>query len=372
MSPLQALIVERIRAHGPITVAEYLDLALYHPEYGYYTSSSRRSGRDGDFYTSVDVGPLFGELVALQLADVWSALRENGAGPFHLVECGAGDGRLARDILDAARQASPEFYRQLHVSLCERSPEAAAAQRATLSQHADRVTVGCFDIPRGVRGAIIANELLDALPVHRAVLQNGVLYEIHVAETDGTLREMLLPPSTARLGQFVARLDSPLPEGVVVEIGLASLDWMSDAAAALERGVLMLFDYGGEARELFCRSHAAGTLMSFRNHLPDAGHWLTSPGERDITSHVNFTAIRGAAARAGLVTLGRTDQTSFVINAGISSILDGESTLTSVRRRLAARTLLMPGGLGSTMKAIAFAKDMEALNLRGFASRSIA
>lgn len=365
---LKNLILSRIRERGPITVAEYMELALYHPVYGYYMSASRRSGREGDFFTNVDVGPLFGEILAAQLAELWPPLRDAGADRFHLVEVGASDGRLARDILDAAAREHPVFYDSLHVTLVDRSHAAADEQRRTVAAHAGRVTCGAADLPYDVTGAIIANELLDALSVHRVVTENGVLREIHLAQNGNGYHQLALEPSTPRIARFFSRLNVSLPEGIVAEVGLAAMDWIADAAASLTRGYLMIFDYGFDADTLYSPLHAAGTLMGFRAHTADIESWLESPGTSDLTSHVNLTAIRAAAEDAGLAPLGMTDQTYFVTALGLAERLDAGQTVTSIRRRLAARTLVMPGGLGSTMKAVAFGKDVGASTLRGFSA----
>ena len=365
---LRSLILSRIRDRGPITVADFMELALYHPVHGYYTSASRRSGRDGDFFTSVDVGPLFGEILAAQLAELWPSVRGEGAEKFHLVEVGAGDGRLACDILDAAKLEHPSFYDALRVTLVDRSSAAAHEQRRTLAAHAAHVITGAAELPDAVTGAIVANELLDALPVHRVVMQDGELREIYVAADGNGLCQVALPPSTPRIARFFARLNLSLPEGVIAEVSLAAMDWIAEAAAALTRGYVILFDYGFEAGALYSPLHAGGTLTGFRSHTAGMEHWLESPGTSDLTSHVNLTAVRAAAEDAGLVTLGMTDQTYFVTALDLVARLDEGQTVTSIQRRLAARTLLMPGGLGSTMKAIAFGKHVGAPTLRGFSA----
>jgi SAM-dependent MidA family methyltransferase len=365
---LKILIRSRIRDRGPMTVAEFMELALYHPVHGYYTSASRRSGREGDFFTNVDVGPLFGEILAAQLAELWPSLRGGGAARFDLVEVGASDGRLARDILDAAQREHPEVYDALRVTLVDRSNAAAAEQRRMLAPHAAQVIAGAAELPEAVTGAIVANELLDALPVHRVVMQHGELREIYVAEDGHGFCQVALPPSTPRIARFFSRLNVALPEGVLAEVGLAAMDWIADAAASLTRGYIILFDYGFEAGALYSPLHAAGTLTGFRAHTAGMERWLESPGTSDLTSDVNLTAIRAAAEDAGLVLLGMTDQTYFVTALDLVARLDEEQTVSSIQRRLAARTLLMPGGLGSTMKAIAFGKDVGAPVLRGFSA----
>jgi SAM-dependent MidA family methyltransferase len=367
---LQDLIVSRIRTHGPMTVAAFMDLALYHPELGYYATAPRRSGRSGDFITSVDVGPFFGEMIAVQLAEMWDLLKSSGADRFHLVEAGAGDGRLARDILEAVSRAHPDLAGHLHITVVDRSPAAAQAQRERFATESERVT-SSESLPHRVTGVILANELLDALPVHVIVSTNRGLREVYVTERDGALKETCGPLSDARIEQHLAALDVTLQEGWRVEVGLTRTAWITEAASALARGFLLLFDYGHDARELYSAGHRQGTLMAYSRHTTSAASaagWLEAPGGRDITAEVDLTSITLAAERAGLKTLGVIDQTYFLLGLGITDRLDAGDGAEAIGRRLAARTLLMPGGLGSTMKVLAFAKEVGQPELRGLMS----
>jgi SAM-dependent MidA family methyltransferase len=365
VSPLLALIVARIRERGPLTVAEYMELALYHPEHGYYSRAARRSGRGGDFFTSVDVGPLFGELIAAQLEEMWQVLRASGGGEaFDLVEAGAGDGRLARDVLDAAARNHPEFYGSIRLTLVERSPAARAAQHATLGPHLERLAGVRDDLPPSLEGAIYANELLDAFPVHVVTMTAEGIREIVVSERDGVLVEAeagIADP--AILGRL-----PPMDAGTRVEIGRAATAWIGDAAAALRRGFLLLLDYGHERGEGHSRAHPDGTLMAYRAHVAEPRHWLGDPGTADLTAHVDLTAVRHAAEEAGLRTLALVDQTYFLLSLGLADCVEPGHDREAVRQRLAARTLVMPGGLGSTMKAMVFAKGVGAPALRGTTS----
>ena len=364
MSSLLPLIVARIRERGPLTVAEYMELALYHPEHGYYSRAARRSGRDGDFFTSVDVGPLFGELIAAQLEEMWRVLGANGAGPFDLVEAGAGDGRLARDVLDAAARDYPDFYASIRLTLVERSPAARAAQRATLGPHLERLAGVRDDLPPSIEGVIYANELLDAFPVHVVAMTAEGIREIVVSERDGVLVEAEAGiDDPAILGRLF-----PMDAGTRVEIGRAAAAWVGDAAAALRRGFLLLFDYGHEPGEGHSRAHPDGTLMAYRAHVAEPRHWLGDPGEADLTAHVDLTAVRRAAEEAGLRTLALVDQTYFLLSLGLADRVETGHDRRAIQQRLAARTLVMPGGLGSTMKAMVFAKGVGAPALRGTTS----
>jgi SAM-dependent MidA family methyltransferase len=360
------VIVERIRACGPITAAEFMEIALYHPLHGYYISTARRSGCGGDFFTSIDVGSLFGEMLAVQLAEMWRALP--GAPRCHLVEVGAGDGRLARDVLDATAAQHPDLYATLQVTLVERSASARLAQRSTLERHRTHIAALTTELPSGIEGVIIANELLDAMPVHVAVMTSMGLQEIYVMEQDGRLVETEGPLSTPAIAEHVTRAGIEVPIGCRFEVSLAVMEWIRRAAAALARGFLLMFDYGHEMAELYSQTHASGTLMTYRAHTADAREWLSDPGERDLTAHVDLTSVRLTAESAGLTTIGAVDQTYFLTGLGIAERLDAGRDGAALARRLAAKTLLLPGGLGSTMKAMVFAKNVGRPVLCGLSS----
>jgi SAM-dependent MidA family methyltransferase len=390
---LRALIGERIRAGGPISVAEYMRLALYHPTLGYYARTARRTGRAGDFFTSVDVGPVFGELLASQFAEMWQILESlepdagadspnpdsrtlNPARQFDLVEAAAGDGQLARDVLDAAAARHPQFYERIRLSLVEVGAAARAGQPATLGPHAARIAASTPSLPDSVRGVIFANELLDALPVHTVVMRAKGLREIYLDAPDpggdGPLVQREGPPSTPELARYLERAGARLEAGGRADISLEAPVWIAAAARALDRGFLLLVDYGYEAAELFSATHGAGTLTTFQRHTSgDRASALHDPGERDITAHVDLTTVTRAAEASGLTTLGRLDQTYFLLGLGLADVLDASQTpdgafdATALRRRLAFKTLLLPGGLGSTLKVLVFGKRVGTPALKG-------
>jgi SAM-dependent MidA family methyltransferase len=347
-----------------------MSLALYHPEHGYYARAARRTGRNGDFFTSVDVGPIFGALLGRQFAEMWRTLRDDA---FDLVEAAASNGQLARDVLDWAQAHDPEFYAAVRVFLVESSPAAANAQVAMLAPHARKVAASGARMPDAVHGAIFANELLDALPVHSVVMTDQGLREHYVdAGPDGRLFERVGRPSTEALERYLAAAGARLEPGWRSEINLAALAWLTRAARALHRGFLLLIDYGHEAHELYSATHAAGTLTTFHRHQAgqwDAVHappWLIEPGSRDITSHVDLTSVERTARELGFTTLGMLDQTYFFLALGFPDLVEaGGTSLAETRRRLALKTLVLPGGLGSTHKVLAFAKGIEPPSLRG-------
>jgi SAM-dependent MidA family methyltransferase len=396
-------ISDAIRERGPLTVAAFMDLALYDSEIGYYARAARRSGRAGDFFTSVDVGPMFGELLAAQVADMAELL--GGRGPTQgesrtpnsefrcdLVEAGAGDGRLSADILRSLRRARPSVYDSICLHLIEASAAARAAQPATLGDAEERLTSRGPDLPASFEGVLVANELLDAMPVHQVVSRESGLREVYVdvsprSEADDRVttgqsmfRTVEGPPSTPALAEYLARAGAALETGALAEINLRAVDWVRDAARRLRRGFMILIDYGHEARDLYSPSHAGGTLTTFARHTMAGAEsngaappWLQHPGEHDITAHVDFTSVRAAAEAEGLQTLGLLDQTYFLL--GILTAdrehLDGPAIdiADPVKTSRALKTLLMPGGLGSTHKVLILGKGVGTPALSGCSYR---
>jgi SAM-dependent MidA family methyltransferase len=315
----------------------------------------------------------------VQLAEMWRIGRQAPGGwpdgAFDLVEAAAGNGRLARDILDAAGQDDPAFLSAIRLRLVEASAPARADQARGLGPHGSRLAGSGPELPASVSGAILANELLDAMPPHLVVMRNGALKEVFVDQADGRLGTVEQPPSTPRLQQYLDEVGARLETGWYAEVNLAAYDWVRDAARRLERGFLLLIDYGHEARELYSATHASGTLMSLRAHASesrDAGPgWLQEPGARDLTSHVDLTGVRLAAEAEGLTTLGILDQTYFLLGLGLDTRLSAPEpdAARGLRQRLALKTLLLPGGMGSTHKVMVFARGVGTPSLRGLSFR---
>ena len=377
------MIADIVRQRGPLTVAAFMDLALYDPQYGYYARSAQRSGRAGDFFTSVDVGPLFGELLAIQIVEMAGLLIPSAASPptLDLIEAGAGNGRLAADVLQAMRHRDPETFDRVRLTLVEASAAARAAQRETLAGVLARPFASLAALPGSFEGVLLANELLDALPVHQVVMRDEGLREVHVtasATTPPLLTTMEDRPSTPALAAYLDRIGVELEPGWRIEISLRAVEWVRDAARRLRRGFIILIDYGHAAAELYSASHSAGTLTTFSRHTAnDAAAsdvstpaWLRDPGQQDITAHVDFTTVRDTAEAEGLTTIGFLDQTYFVL--GLLQHLPNLEHAPPVglnRSNLQLKTLLMPGGLGSTMKVLILGKGVGRPALRGCSYR---
>jgi SAM-dependent MidA family methyltransferase len=372
-----------------------MDAALYHPDFGYYARAVQRSGRAGDFFTSVDVGPLFGELLARQIGEMHEILNsEFRIQNFDLVEAGAGNGRLSADILRALKRDAPETYVATRVHLVEASEAARATHAQTLAEVADRLASSSPALPDSFEGVLIANELLDAMPVHQVVMRENGLREVYVESRGDDLGLCEGPLSTERLAGYFAALGTTLEPGWRAEVSLAAVDWMREAGRRLKRGFVILIDYGHEASELYSVTHSTGTLTTFSNHRstgPESAvtPWLRNPGQQDLTAHVDFTSIRNAGEAEDCTTLGFLDQMYFLLAivsaaqptsvgdalAPSRDALRGTSpgvprleTLTMKERR-ALKTLVMPGGLGSTMKVMVLAKGVDTPRLTGLSSR---
>jgi len=344
-----------------------MELALYHPEFGYYARAGQRSGRAGDFFTSVDVGVVFGELLSVQLAEMLRLLESSDfrLETSDLVEAGAGNGRLSADILRALKRDHADRYASLRLHLVEASAAARAAQRDVLGDVADRLVSSRADLPESFEGVLIANELLDAMPVHQVAMTEGGLKETYINSQGSSLNG---PLSTPRLAEYLVRGGIRLEPGWRAEINLNAIDWIGDAARRLRRGFMILIDYGHEARELYSASHATGTLTTFSGHRSGDGprhgemasvpDWLRQPGEQDITSHVDWTSVRAAAEAEGLQTIAFLDQTYFVLGL-LPSLHNPQSSVRGLK------TLLMPGGLGSVMKVLILGKGVGTPPLAG-------
>ena len=377
---LRDAIITRIRTDGPIPFAEYMDLALYDPTLGYYARADRRSGRAADFFTSVDTGSLFGELLSKQFGQMWRIVTSqagNDQGHCDLVEAGAGNGRLARDILDRSTVADPEFYAAVRYTLVERSVAGRRAHTSTLGPHRSKLHVSGVELPSRVHGIIFANELLDALPVHPIVMTGDGLREVYV-DADGQRLVERLGPMSSAVRAHVERFRIRLEPGWRAEVCPAAVSWVEAAGRCFDRGFLVLVDYGHDAAELYSLTHATGTLASYQRHhvatdVSGSGPsppWLEEPGTGDITAHIDLTAVRQAAESVGLQTLGILDQTYFVLGLASAELAETESDeddsdSEAMKRRLALKTLLLPGGLGSTHKVLIFGKNVGAPQLLG-------
>jgi SAM-dependent MidA family methyltransferase len=353
---LFTVIAAAIRAAGGwIGFDRYMELALYAPGLGYYAAGARKLGDSaagGDFVTAPEISPLFATAIATQVEQAFEHV------PACIVEFGAGSGVLARDLLAAlsARGVVVQRY-----SIVELSPDLVDRQHALLRGHS---VEWLSAPPEGFEGLMLANEVLDVMPVRLFVKRGGGTHERGVSLQDDRLvfaeREAVVELRAAVAA--VERVVGPLPEGYGSEIGLAAAAWMRSAARWLAHGLLLAIDYGFPRHEYYHPQRLMGTLMChYRHHAHADPLWL--PGLNDITAHVDFSAIADAAHGAGLDVLGYTTQAHFLMNCGLLERLSAEH---SPRRANEVQRLLSEAEMGELFKVLAVGRGL-APPLIGFA-----
>jgi SAM-dependent MidA family methyltransferase len=365
---LAIILTEHIRAWGPITFAKYMDACLYDPQHGYYTRAEQMPRRD--YFTSVDASPIFGRLLARQFQEMWEQL--GSPAEFLLVEPGAATGSLAAQILDFTAESFPEFYSALQYLAVERSAaRRAAAAAGSLAPHlAAKHFAIVSDMPTHIScGCIFSNEFFDALPVHRLVREGDELREIYVGSGANGLCEQSGPLSTLALAEHLIEQGITLQEGQLAEVNLEACARIAEMGARLSRGFVLTIDYGHEAEELYDYRHMRGTLLAYEKHRTSENFFRT-PGQQDLTAHVNFTALDRYGSRAGLQRTGFTSQSNFLLSlARHSDFVDLQSPNTTesqqIRARLLFKTLIYPEGMGETFQVLIQHKGVAQPRLSG-------
>jgi SAM-dependent MidA family methyltransferase len=329
---IERRIRERIESGGPITFAEFMDEALYNDDDGYYTRPRRirAISPDGDYFTSPTSHPAFGALIAVQLRDFWELLGQPDV--FDAVELGSGDGTLARDVVDYAPLLGGGFSETLSYTTFDRS------------------TSDPSDLPAGITGCVLSNELLDAFPVHRFLIDCKTIFELYVGVEDGVLVESPAPVSSPEIIERVAPFISDLPDGYRGEVNLGLRAWADRVAGILEHGYVLTIDYGEMAPELYRPSRSEGSLRAYYRHTLSQNPFQ-HVGDQDLTAHVDFSAVDAELARTGFEAPGMTTQTAFLDRLGIRSLLAhlpelGLSASEVDRNRMPMLWLARPDGLG--------------------------
>lgn len=344
----------RIReAGGSISFAEYMQHSLYAPGLGYYTAGSSKFGADGDFVTAPEVSPIFGRVLARQCAEVLTEVRGGS-----ILEYGAGSGKLARDVLQALERldALPERYEILEVS-GDLQQRQAAFLRAELPGLISRVS-WIHAPPENHTGVIIANEVLDALPVERFIRTTTGIEQVRVV-AEGEAFGITPMPAPQNLSKAVLAIEDELgeglPSGYVSEISLGLPGWVSTLADSLKRGLVFLFDYGVTRREYYAHERSGGWLRChFRHHVHD--NPLILPGIQDLTAWVDFNAVAEAAVNAGLEIAGYSAQAQFLLGGGLDVEMREFASLplkTQLELSGQIKTLTLPAEMGEHFKCMA-------------------
>ncbi|GAB4213129.1 MAG: SAM-dependent methyltransferase [Synechococcales cyanobacterium] len=333
------------------TFAQFMEWALYHPQFGYYGSGRVQIHRGGDFLTSPEISPVFGQLLAVQVGRFWRQMGRPGH--WTVVEGGAGSGSLAVALLNALRQEDPQCYDHLTYALVERSPTARRIQQQRLTEH-PVVHWADWTEGHGLVGCVLSNELLDALPVHRIRWHHGDWQEIYVQPGD-PLIETVDALSTPRIREYLALSGltdppmAPWTEGYTTEIHLAVLDWLSQVDRLLDQGYVLTIDYGHPAHRYYQARRTQGSLLCYHQHRT-SGDPYQRVGEQDITAHVNWTAVEAWGSRLGWQRVTSVSQSEFLAELGLLDRLAALSQATDLAVALDQRqryqALLDPAGLG--------------------------
>lgn len=350
-----------INAQGPMDFARYMELALYAPGLGYYAAGSEKFGAGGDFVTAPELGPLFGECVAHALAPVLAQCRHP-----QVLELGAGSGALVCTLLPAlaALGALPERYAILEISADLRARQQAAIRRHC-PLYADRVVWLNAAPATPWQGALVANEVPDALPVRRFVLhQSGCMAIAVDVAAGGGLVTTEVPADEALCARVAAienDLNDPLPRPYASEVCMVLPRWLRGVCAELERGAALFFDYGYPRREYYLGERRGGTLVCHYRHRAHADA-LVWPGLQDITAFVDFTALAEAGVGAGLELAAYCSQAQFLLNNGLMERLAALDQLDAGARQARineAKRLTLPGEMGERYQLMAFSRDLE-------------
>lgn len=374
---LREKIEQEIRERGPMAFSRYMEMCLYDPELGYYSRSADQFGKTGDFYTSSDVHAVFGRLLARQFEEIWRLM--GSPEKVDVCELGPGRGLFGQDVLDWSGRKFPEFFEALHYSLVESSPALRKKIRATLSRHLESGKASISDpiIERRASSPVDAqntpaplilfgNEFFDAFPVEivsdqgslRIALENNRLHETWVS-------------TSAEEHEFLDRFGVHPDPGERIEVPLAAQSYLNQLAASAQNAVFVIIDYGYTRQEQLAGRHR-GTLMTFRQHSASADPYQ-SPGEQDITAHVNFTALAAAAEQNGMRVEPLVTQSQFLLGIGESTQFADVFEETRVpqeraKRALQLKHLINPEGMGETFKVLVASKGVG--NVAGLSGMS--
>lgn len=349
---LTGRICDQIDQHGPIPFADFMQMALYMPQLGYYSNGTQKFGEQGDFITAPEISSLFSKCLANQCQQVLADL-SGGA----ILEFGAGSGIMACDILQALqqkKQALPDYY------ILELSAELKARQHALIAKQAPELLnqVTWLDqLPDNFEGVILANEVIDAMPVHQFIIRDDVR-EIFVTHQNRQLIEHIDAPSSQLLADAIKQLEINFAAGYRSEINLMQTAWIKSLSQCLTQGVIILIDYGFPQHEYYHPDRSCGTVMCHYQHKSHDNPYI-NVGVQDITAHVDFTAIAQVAVDHELDVLGFTHQAGFLTDCGLTNLVASEDPVAQFNYAQQIKRLTLPSEMGELFKVLALGKLYE-------------
>lgn len=372
MRALKEEIIRMIRSEGPISFERFMDMALYFPSLGYYTSGTAGIGRAGDFYTSPHLHSIFGAMIGRQMEEMWEYMGRPER--FQVVEMGAGTGYLCYDILDylgGSGRPSKDLFKKIDYTIIEISPSLRARQAETLLVFPEKVSwkdtlkdAGPFT------GCMLSNELLDAFPV-KVVEMGDRLEEVCVSVQGDDLVEVLRPAGE-EVAAYFREFAIELPPGYRTEVNLRIKEWLMDVSEQLAAGFILTVDYGYETADYYGEERSRGTLLCYHRHQVCEDPYRDIGGQ-DITAHVNFSSLKRWGNDAGLKTVGFCPQGTYLVSLGIDTMITelfGDAPDPFAIAKI--KGLILPQGMGESHKVMVQYKGGGDPQLRGFSLRNAA
>ena len=346
-----------------------MEMALYEPELGYYTSQKTRIGKSGDFYTSSHLHPAFGIMIGKQIEEMWEIM--NRPSIFQIVEMGSGAGYLCKDILDYLKNR--ELFNSLNYTIVELNPAMKTSQQNLLTDFSGKIrwATSVREL-NNIKGCFLSNELLDAFPVH-IIEMNDEIKEIFVSADNEKFTEVEGAPGTSKIADYLKEFSIELEKGHRTEINLEIKKWLSEINLALTEGFILTIDYGYSSADYYSEDRNRGTLLCYHEHQVTEDPYRNI-GEQDITAHVNFSSVKKWGDELGIKTIGFCRQGTFLVSLGIDEVIAEihKSHKNSDYQFEVARIkkLILPGTMGETHKVIIQYKGSRKPALRGFAIKN--
>jgi len=367
MNPLEREIIEKIKREGRITFKKFMEMALYDPLLGYYTSCKRPIGRAGDFYTSSHLHPVFGAMVGRQIQEMWDCMGRPE--DFTVIEMGAGAGFVCEEMMNYMKDS--EFFHALQYIIIELNPAMRDIQKGRVAGYDGKVKwVSSLQEAGQIRGCVFSNELLDAFPVH-LVLMGKELGEIYVNAGNLKIEEEEGPLSTDGISEYFRMLSVKIEKGYRTEVNLKIKDWLKDIEKILIEGFVFTIDYGYTSGEYYSEDRDRGTLMCYHRHQLNEDP-LQNIGEQDITAHVNFSSVSRWGEEMGFKTIGFCGQGAFLVSLGIDEeiaekVAGSKDSLFEIAR---IKKLILPQGMGESHMVMIQYKGRGHPELKGFSIRN--
>jgi len=367
MNLLQQKIIRKIKSEGPITFKTFMEMALYEPDLGYYTSQNTKIGKAGDFYTSSHLHPIFGAMIGKQTEEMWEIMGKPSV--FQIIETGSGAGYLCKDMLDYLKNR--EFFNPLSYIIVELNHAMRDRQKNLLADFSDKVSwASAIRELSNIRGCFLSNELLDSFPVHLIEMEDEIK-KIFVSAGGESLIEIKEKPGTDEILNYLKEFSIELQKGYRTEINLQIKDWLNEVNNALTDGFILTIDYGYPARDYYSEDRNRGTLLCYHKHQVTEDPYQNI-GEQDITAHVNFSSVKKWGEELGIKTIGFCQQGTFLISLGIDEAIteiykNSPDYLFEVAK---IKGLILPGTMGETHKVMIQYKGKGEPELKGFSIKN--